>query len=981
MGGVAGHMYHLYENPDLTFEELEDIFIKSSQGSLIGTEKTDGQNIFLSYSDKDERAKAARNMGNIKTGGMTGPELADKFGGRGDLEKSFTESFAAFEKAVDLLSPEAVRDIFGPDANVWYNAEVQDPRTSNVINYDSPALTIHRVGHKEFDKQSKKWLDKDLSSNAKKLEDALESVENFVYKTGDYSVKMNAIRNLQALGDDEALNLTLSRMYLLMKQEGLSKNSTISEFINKRVTRVLDSALPDLDDSIKKEIMKRIFKVKGSSLTKIYKILPEDSDDLKTQVKKVVNMGPRIVKEAVWPLEDVVHDFSVEMLKSLESTFVIDNKAEVKRLRSEISKAIDAIEASGNEKAMEVLSQQMRKLKDKENVSSAAEGFVFDYNGVTYKFTGNFAPINQLLGIFRYGRGDIPAMELKEEEGDVEDEPNSGNADVALIPGSFKPPHLGHFELAKSYLQDANKVVFLVSDPQKYENIRFIELPKYNAKIEVTPDAVKRILDLYINNAKLKNRIEVWDIWNDGFNNPLGFTHDYLKKIADSGDEHKVVLGVSSKDTKDLERFKDMKTAYEKGSSNLELTDSPREPLGAISATDFRNAVAVALEDKDYSELEKFIPNGISPEQIINIILEESNMHFDDKRLGEVVVGVNAPDEGKFRAYKGKELRASEMFDFILNEPNKDLVNSFVDKADSMDEKDIQDFLDDWARSKVREASTMATGAVAGNSGDNNDESLIREEEPHGMNTINRKQFIEELSLREAVRNIIKKAQLHEQEKETEVRNVIKKMISEDLSNSPYASTGINELEQLLKKIVPVIEPDYKSLTTDENQRASYRAHIITAVKNALSPGVQDPNAGIEIIDTPDEDDLGLKEVEVDEEVEMTIHNDEKFIDIDGEAEEIDPEQEKENEFSVEGEDETGRNFAMGTWERIETNIVDSYRKLSNPSDRDLFYDYLVANLKLYFDKFDDELRNVLDEPQSDVYDQEKGSQEDELGL
>ena len=47
----------------------------------------------------------------------------------------------------------------------------------------------------------------------------------------------------------------------------------------------------------------------------------------------------------------------------------------------------------------------MSKLKDVEGVSTAAEGFVFDYDGVTYKFTGNFAPMNQLLGLFKYGRG------------------------------------------------------------------------------------------------------------------------------------------------------------------------------------------------------------------------------------------------------------------------------------------------------------------------------------------------------------------------------------------------------------------------------------------------------------------------------------------------------------------------------------------------------------------------------------------------
>ena len=56
MGGVAGHMYHLYDNPELSFEEIEDIFLKASNGSLVGTEKTDGQNIFTTtkyiYHDK-----------------------------------------------------------------------------------------------------------------------------------------------------------------------------------------------------------------------------------------------------------------------------------------------------------------------------------------------------------------------------------------------------------------------------------------------------------------------------------------------------------------------------------------------------------------------------------------------------------------------------------------------------------------------------------------------------------------------------------------------------------------------------------------------------------------------------------------------------------------------------------------------------------------------------------------------------------------
>jgi hypothetical protein len=48
------------------------------------------------------------------------------------------------------------------------------------------------------------------------------------------------------------------------------------------------------------------------------------------------------------------------------------------------------------------------------------------------------------------------------------------------------------------------------------------------------------------------------------------------------------------------------------------------------------------------------------------------------------------------------------------------------------------------------------------------------------------------------------------------------------------ASTGLNVLGDLLKKIIPVIETDYKLLTTSKEQRMSYRAHTIRAMVDTL---------------------------------------------------------------------------------------------------------------------------------------------------
>jgi hypothetical protein len=54
---------------------------------------------------------------------------------------------------------------------------------------------------------------------------------------------------------------------------------------------------------------------------------------------------------------------------------------------------------------------------------------------------------------------------------------------------------------------------------------------------------------------------------------------------------------------------------------------------------------------------------------------------------------------------------------------------------------------------------------------------------------------------------------------------------------------------------------------------------------------------------------------------------------------------------------------------------VDAYDLLSNSEDQELFYDYLIANLKLYFDKFEGELEVDSVEPTNQAYDSAKQSE------
>lgn len=256
----------------------------------------------------------------------------------------------------------------------------------------------------------------------------------------------------------------------------------------------------------------------------------------------------------------------------------------------------------------------------------------------------------------------------------------------------------------------------------------------------------------------------------------------------------------------------------------------------------------------------------------------------------------------------------------------------------------------------------------------NKDEQILRENIRQLIQYVKQKRSIEEQKIRNSLKALM--------------RLELKKMLVEgdvpDVDPTPNKSTGINVLEQLLKKIVPVLQVDYKSLTTDENQRQSFRAHIINAVINTLTPAKVNNQAG----------DKESEVKSLDEEIDIEIGDDDKFIDIRTDAEkkteeeEEAPDEREEFGTGVDG-DETGRNMAYESFKKVQSSVIDSYELLSNPDDQEVFYDYLIANLKLYFDKFESELAGSVEEPTNQAYDTareeepapEEGGEEEEIEL
>ena len=265
--------------------------------------------------------------------------------------------------------------------------------------------------------------------------------------------------------------------------------------------------------------------------------------------------------------------------------------------------------------------------------------------------------------------------------------------------------------------------------------------------------------------------------------------------------------------------------------------------------------------------------------------------------------------------------------------------------------------------------------------------------------TIDRQQFLDELKLREQIRRAIsiigerKQAQqVQLLSEEQRLRKVIRKLLKEEEGQGDE-STGISYLRRDLKKTIPELESGYKALRSKKEQRDSYRAHIIGALKDIILRGDTNFNAksdGDALADGVDAPiDAGMNE-----EIDVKIADSEDFpdpskkLDIGREkpeelqSMEDDNEESKElDDFSIQGEDKTGAAAALTSMKQIEKVVINTYSTLYDPTDRELYADYLITNTQLYFDEFEKELQTIIPEPENPEYEKRKEPEAAELDV
>lgn len=395
-GGAYGHMSHPFDDRDLTFGDFRQIIDMSLQGKLdlesSATEKTDGQNLFITWNKK---LLAARNVGDIKRGGISSEEIAKKFAGRGNIENAFNYAMSDLSNSIKSLSAAQLKKIFD-DGNNWINMEIIYPASSNVINYDAPHLQFHNV------LQYKDGMPiGSVTGGASILAGMVAQVNQSVQKSftiiGPQFLKINPHQDYSVKKP-----YFLGTLNLLMSKYKMSDSSTFAEYHQAWWGEFIDNKFKGIDNTIKVGLIKRwAFSDKSFRLNK--KTISDEKLLAKAiEIDKMEHTAQ--VKKNMLPFEKLFFELGAEVLKNAEGFLAADPDKAVQNIRNQIRAAISIIKKGGDIKKINILKQQLDKLNSIGGMNSIvpSEGLVFVYKGKSYKLTGAFAPINQITGMMYF---------------------------------------------------------------------------------------------------------------------------------------------------------------------------------------------------------------------------------------------------------------------------------------------------------------------------------------------------------------------------------------------------------------------------------------------------------------------------------------------------------------------------------------------------------------------------------------------------
>ncbi len=164
---------------------------------------------------------------------------------------------------------------------------------------------------------------------------------------------------------------------------------------------------------------------------------------------------------------------------------------------------------------------------------------------------------------------------------------------IALLPGGFKPPHAGHYNMAKWLASNTDATTILIKvGAKKRDNI--------------TREMSLKLWDLYrsTDSDPVANKLTILPSTS---NSPVQDVYDFIEQDAPEGSI--IYLGVGEKDFKD-KRFANISKFSDPKGIKFYITEVPPQS-GGVSGTDMRDFIKGGRKE----EFNKFIPDHLTSEQ------------------------------------------------------------------------------------------------------------------------------------------------------------------------------------------------------------------------------------------------------------------------------------------------------------------------------------------------------------------------------
>jgi len=386
----------------LTFGDMKEMFRLGLSGEISvkgdPTEKLDGQNLFVTF--KDGKLYSARNKGDIKSGGMDYKSIKTKFSGRGEIEKAFTYAFRDLEKAIQSLSPKQQEKIFKGGKN-WMNLEVMYPGSANVINYDGAYIVFH--GSSLYNDEGIKV--KDYPEYARILAGMIEQVNANTQKT--FSIAKPKKLTIGRVQDfEERLGYYLNKITNLQNKMRCTDQDTLGMWHQRWWEKYINKNVKELGGKIDKTTLEGLVKrwaFYDKSFALNIKNIPDQNvlEWAKNLDKTEVSLQ---MKKNIEPFESLVLQFGAEILQNVSDVMSLNPEKTSEKIKKDVEDAIKTLSSSKDINDLKVLDTQLKRINAAGGIEKVAplEGIVFNFNGKTYKLTGAFAPINQILGYFKF---------------------------------------------------------------------------------------------------------------------------------------------------------------------------------------------------------------------------------------------------------------------------------------------------------------------------------------------------------------------------------------------------------------------------------------------------------------------------------------------------------------------------------------------------------------------------------------------------